>query len=131
MLGILLLTSTVLVTSIWFLYESSAKTENQNFKSKVHKQKEKALGNKTYKQFREDVLRQDRELIAKYKAMKQQRRSTSNVDPESYRKERVEKQISELENSLKLYKNSASKKGTVGWGIKQDLERLKREPTAL
>ena len=132
-LGILCLSFILLLTSLGYWFESSNSAEFQQAqKSKVQQQKEKVFGNKTYQEFRDDVLQRDHDLIAKHKAKKEERRrSRPIIDPEQFRRDRVEKQIADLEYSLKSFKKSSSKKGSIGWGIKKDIERLKKDPEAL
>ena len=39
-----------------------------------------------------------------------------------------EKRLADLELSLEQHSEFADKKGTIGWGLKQDIERLKSDP---
>ena len=132
-LGILVLCCALAVTGVWFWAESeSAVKENQGVVTRVQKQKQKVMGNLDYQAFREEVLRRDRDLIAKHKAKKESRRKKSpQVNPEQFRREKIQKQIAGLEAGLELHKNSSTKKGTIGWGIRQDLKKLRSESPAL
>ena len=78
--------------------------------------------------FRKDVLRRDDELLAEYRQKKERRKEDSahNNNGREFYERRVSQLEYQLENN-KLLKDTTTK-GSLGWGVKQSLDKLKSDP---
>ena len=78
-----------------------------------------------YHSLRAEVMNRDKEMIDKWRKQKAARKSIQ--DP-NHAIRNYEERLAELEDALATHGDFAKYKGSIGWGLKKDIERLKSDP---
>ncbi|MEM9411169.1 MAG: hypothetical protein AAGA30_08655 [Planctomycetota bacterium] len=87
----------------------------------------KKLSGSDLDSFRSDIQKRDHILIEKFQTTRlARRRNSKNNFSREYYEERLRDLQSQLKN--KLIQNSKDKKGTIGWGLLQDIKKLQSDP---
>ena len=81
-----------------------------------------------YQAFRETVLAKDEELVENYRNKKRQRRE--NATHKNNGQKHYEDRIAQIESEMQseLIRKTPMKKGSLSWGLQNDLNKIKSDP---
>ncbi len=81
--------------------------------------------NREAAEFVDEMRQRDAELLDKWRSLKEAKRTTQRP---GHARQRYEQRLADLESDLEKFKESAHRKNSIGWGIQQQIQKMKSDP---